>query len=151
VIITAHLRDPVEAHRAFESAWGRAKEMLQAGKSLVMIIRAETRSKKQNRYLHAMLGDIAKQAEWAGKKRDTETWKRLLTAAWCRARNEHIEILPALDGQGVDIVYRRTSELSRAECAEMCDFVAAWCAHNGVELRDAAQWVDPETGEIFGR
>jgi (p)ppGpp synthase/HD superfamily hydrolase len=29
-----------------------------------------------------MLGDIARQVDWAGKKRDTDTWKRLLTAAW---------------------------------------------------------------------
>lgn len=26
----------------------------------------------------------------------------------------------------------------------------AWCAEHGVELRDARQWVDPETGEIIG-
>lgn len=30
------------------------------------------------------------------------------------------------------------------------DYVMAWCAQNGVELRDARQWVDEETGEIMG-
>ena len=25
----------------------------------------------------------------------------------------------------------------------------AWCAMHGVELREARQWVDPETGEVM--
>lgn len=28
----------------------------------------------------------------------------------------------------------RSSELDKAECAELIEFVQAWCAHNGVEL-----------------
>ncbi|MDE1918963.1 MAG: recombination protein NinB, partial [Sphingomonadales bacterium] len=76
--------------------------------------------------------------------------KRLLVAAWCRARREQVELLPALDGHGVDIVFRRTSQLTRGECAELCDFIQAWCAENGVELREARQWVDAETGEVMG-
>ena len=43
----------------------------------------------------------------------------------------------------------RTSRLTRGECAELCDFIHAWAADNGVELRDARQWVDPETGEVM--
>ena len=39
--------------------------------------------------------------------------------------------------------------ISRAECCELCDYVAAWCAEAGIELRDANQWIDPETGEIM--
>lgn len=144
------LREPVSAHKAFDAAWKHAKSMLIAGHRLVLEVKPLTRSDKQNRLLHAMLGDIARQVEWAGQKRDTETWKRLLTAAWCRARNEHVEMLPALDGHGVDIVFRRTSQLTRAECVELCDFVGAWCVEAGVELRDVRQWTNPETGEIMG-
>ena len=81
-------------------------------------IKPITRSLAQNAKLHALLTDIAKALEWAGAKRDVETWKRLLTAAWLRARGEPIEMLPALDGHGVDIVFRRTSELSVNEMIE---------------------------------
>ena len=80
-----------------------------------------------------MLGQIADQIEWGGKLRDVETWKRLLTAAWLRARGEDVEVLPAIDGSGVDVVFRRTSDLTRQECAELIDFVEAWCAEQGVE------------------
>lgn len=140
-----------QGHGAIQQAWAHAKGWLLAGgQRLVLEIKPETRSDKQNRLLHAMLGDIAAQVEWAGAKRDAEVWKRLLVAAWCRARREQVELLPALDGHGVDIVFRRTSQLTRVECAELCDFIGAWCAENGVELRDARQWVDEETGEIMG-
>ena len=147
--ITLSLWEPVQAHKALMHAWSNAKGWLMAGHRLVLEVRQETRSDKQNRLLHAMLGDIAAQVDWAGKKRDAEVWKRLLTAAWLRARGESVELLPAIDGHGVDVVFRRTSKLTRAECAELCDWIMAWCVEHDVVLRDARQWqVDPETGEI---
>ena len=149
--LVLRLHNAQQGHVAIQQAWAHAKGWLIAGgQRLVLEIKPETRSDRQNRMLHAMLGDIAAQVEWAGKKRDAEVWKRLLVAAWCRARREQVELLPALDGHGVDIVFRRTSQLTRGECAELCDFIGAWCAENGVELREARQWVDAETGEIIG-
>ena len=149
--LVMRLYNAQQGHQAIQQAWAHAKGHLCAGGGrLVLEIKPETRSDKQNRLLHAMLGDIAAQVEWAGAKRDAEVWKRLLVAAWCRARREQVELLPALDGHGVDIVFRRTSQLTRGECAELCDFIGAWCAENGIELREARQWVDEETGEIMG-
>ncbi len=149
--LVLQLTNAQQAHQAIQTAWAHAKGWLLAGgQRLVLEIKPETRSDRQNRLLHAMLGDIAAQVEWAGAKRDAEVWKRLLVAAWCRARREQVELLPALDGHGVDIVFRRTSQLTRGECAELCDFIGAWCVENGVELREARQWqVDPETGEVL--
>jgi hypothetical protein len=137
--------EPVQAHKALTTqVWPLVKAHLMAGRRMVIEAREETRSLAENAMLHALLTQISKQVEWAGKKRDVETWKRLLTAAWTRARGEHIEMLPALDGHGVDIVFRRTSQLTKAECAELIEFVLAWAAENGV----ATGYVDPETGEI---
>lgn len=147
--LALRLHNAQQAHGAIQQAWAHVKGWLGAGGGrLVLEVKPETRSYRQNRFLHAMLGDIAAQVEWAGKKRDAEVWKRLLVAAWCRARREQVELLPALDGHGVDIVFRRTSQLTRAECAELCDFIQAWAVEHGVELRDAVPWIDPETGEI---
>ena len=131
-----------QAHKSLLDLWAWAKPLLLAGHRLVVEIKQETRSTAQNARLHAMLGDIARQVEWAGKKRDETTWKRLMTAAWLRARGEQLEVLPAIDGHGVDIVFERTSRLSRAECGELMEYVAAWGAEHGVEFRDAAQIPD---------
>lgn len=90
------------------------------------------RSLDQNALLHCLLTEIAGQVEWAGKKRDAECWKRLCTAAWLRARGESIEVLPAIDGHGIDVVFRRTSSLSKGECSELIDFIQAWAASQGV-------------------
>lgn len=81
-----------------------------------------------NAALHAALGEIADRVEWAGKKWDIETWKRLLVAAWTRATGERTLILPALDGHGVDIVFRRTSQMTQAEMRDLMAFIDAWCA-----------------------
>jgi len=140
------LWEPVQAHAVLtHHVWPRIKERLLAGQRMVVKVEQEKRSLAENALLHALLNQISRQVEWAGAKRDPEVWKRLLTASWCRARGEHVEMLPALDGHGVDIVFRRTSQLTRAECAELIDFVQAWAAEHGVSTGR----VDPETGEIM--
>jgi hypothetical protein len=102
---------------------------LQAGVRLVLSVKPQKRNLAQNARLHARLTEIADRHEWAGSKRDPEVWKRLLTAAWLRARGESVEILPALDGHGVDVVFRRTSDLTKAECGELMEFIDAWEAN----------------------
>ena len=111
---------------ARSAAWIRRR--VEAGESVRLTLEEPRRSLDQNALLHALLTDISKRHEWAGKKRDAETWKRLFVAAWCRARGEQIEMLPALDGHGVDIVFRRTSKMSKAEVSELLDYVQAWDA-----------------------
>ena len=130
--ITLPLINPVQAHQAIETAWRHAKAWLMAGHRLTLEVRSEKRSDAQNRLLHACLSEISKQVEWAGAKRDVDTWKRLLTAAWLRARGESVEVLPAIDGHGIDVVFRHTSKLTKAECAELSEFVMAWAAERGV-------------------
>lgn len=126
------LYSPTQARAPFENAWKLAKAALIAGHRMVLEVRPETRNDEQNKLLHATLTEISKTREWAGKKRDVEVWKRLLTAAWLRARGESVEILPALDGHGVDVVFRRTSSLTKAECAELISFIQAW--QSGAEV-----------------
>ena len=135
--ITLKLWSPTQAAKDLPGVWAWIKAMTVAGHRLVLEVRPEKRSDAQNRLLHACLGEISKQVEWAGCKRDVDTWKRLLTAAWLRARGEPIEMLPALDGHGVDIVFRRTSQLTKAECAELSEFVMAWAAERGIVLMEA--------------
>ena len=139
--ITMSLYNAQQAHQAIQTAWKHAKGWLMASDTrLTLEIRPEKRSDAQNRLLHACLSEISKQVEWAGAKRDVDTWKRLLTAAWLRARGESIEMLPALDGHGVDIVFRRTSQLTKAECAELSEFVMAWAAERGIVIHATEGW-----------
>ena len=108
----------------------------EAPEGYIVSVGEPTRSSAENNLLHALIDDISRKLEWAGKKREPETWKRLLVAAWCRVHGESVEILPALDGHGVDIVPARTSKLTRKECADLIEFVMAWAIDQGVEIEE---------------
>lgn len=138
--ITLSLFEPVQAHKALMHAWTHAKAWLMSGHRLVLEVRPEKRNDAQNRLLHALIADIAAQVEWAGAKREAEVWKRLLTAAWSRVHGQHVEVLPALDGHGVDLVPARTSKLTKAECADLCTFIEAWGAEHGVRFTAQEGW-----------
>lgn len=103
-----------------------------APEGFVVKLSEPTRNLEQNALLHAILTDIADQLEWAGEHQDVETWKRLLVAAWMRATGRGVRLLPAIDGQGFDALYQRTSHLSKSECSELVDYIQAWATEQGV-------------------
>lgn len=142
--LTLRLYEPTQAHQALRQAWGYIKPLLMAEHRLSLEVKPETRSSAQNRLLHSSLQDVARQVEWMGKKWDTDTWKRLCTASWMRARGDALTILPALDGNGVDVVVTRTSKLSRAECSELTEWIHAWGSEQGVVWSPASIAMDAE-------
>ena len=98
----------------------------------IVTVRGPTRNLEQNAALHALLQEIAETRQWAGQLLDVEDWKRLLTAAWMRATGRGIRLVPALDGQGFDALYQRTSTLTKAEMSELIDYIQAWRASDDV-------------------
>ena len=120
LIILAHL----------EARKRAAQAVADAPKGWVVRIEPPKRNLDQNAALHAKISEIAARMEWCGKKWDLETWKRLLVGAWTRAINEPVMMLPALDGHGVEIVFRKTSTLTKRECSDLLEFVNAWAAEN---------------------
>jgi hypothetical protein len=100
----------------------------------IVQIKPKNRSLEQNAMLHSILQTVAKTVQWANGYRDVETWKRLLMAAWLRARGETVELLPALDNHGVDVVFRHTSKLSVEEMTEFLEYVQAWAVEQGIQV-----------------
>lgn len=96
----------------------------------------QQRSPEQNDKLHALLSDIAEQKQWAGKSLDVESWKRLMVAAWSRANKGGMEIVPAIDGAGFDVIYRHTSRMSKQEVSELIEYCTAWAIDQGIKLHD---------------
>jgi hypothetical protein len=97
------------------------------------------RTPEQNDALHATLADIAAQRDWprgTGQMLTVEQWKRLMVAAWERTEGRRAEIFPAVDGQGIDVVYQRTSRLNKHEASELIEYVKAWAITEGVVLHD---------------
>ncbi|MEP6587159.1 MAG: recombination protein NinB [Polaromonas sp.] len=95
-----------------------------------------TRSLEQNALLHAALTDISQQVEWMGKKFSVEIWKRLCMASWLREKREQPMLIPALDGNGFDIIFERTSKLSTTQCSELVEWCFAFGVEHEVKFRD---------------
>jgi NinB protein len=107
-----------------------AQAVAEAPDGWVVRIEQPKRNLDQNAALHAKITEIASRMEWCGKKLDAETWKRLLVGAWSRAVNEPVTMLPALDGNGVEIIFRRTSALTKRECSDLLEWINAWAAEH---------------------
>lgn len=88
----------------------------------------DVRSLPQNSSLHAELTGIARTMLWAGQKLSVDEWKRLFVAAYCREKKQSAKILPTLDGQGFDVIYKRTSRMGKKELSELLEFIYAWRA-----------------------
>lgn len=136
------LYNPVQAHAAIaETVWPNVKAMLQAGQRLVMEVRTETRSLKQNSRLWAMLTAVSQQKEWYGQRLSPEDWKHLFTAALQKAR-----AVPGIDG-GVVFLGQSTSKMTKAEMVDLQTIIEVFAAENGIDLGD--EWIDPQTGEVL--
>ena len=108
--------------------------ILEAPTGYVVEIKPKSRSLDQNAKIHALIQEVSQKVIWAGKLQEVETWKRLLTAAWLRARGEPVEMLPAIDGYGVDVVFRPTSKLTVEEMSEFIEYVQAWAVEQGIQI-----------------
>lgn len=113
---------------------------LDLSKPKKVTIVGEDRSAEQNKKLHACLADISRQVEHAGMKWDVTIWKRLCTAAWLRERGASIQMIPAIDGKGVDVLYEPTSKLSMKRCAELIEWVTAFGAEHDVKWTQTDHW-----------
>ena len=147
--LVLRLYNAQQGYQAIKQAWEFAKGWLVAGgKRLVLEVRPETRSDRQNRLLHALFADVAAQALWMGQKRTPAEWKVLFVSGHSVATKQGAELVPGLEGEFLNL-RESTARMGKARMASLLDYVMAWCAQNGVELRDARQWVDPDTGEIL--
>lgn len=145
--LTVPMINPVQAHKALnEQVWPYIKAMTVAEHRMEVVVRPAKRSTEHNARLHATIGWVAKHVEWAGGLQSLDSWKRLFVAAWERARRTQVEHLPAIDGEGIDIVYRSTTELSGSETADLITYIYAWGDLNGHDIPEFQR--DPATGRV---
>lgn len=138
-----------QGHQAIKQAWEFAKGWIMAGgQRLVLEVRPETRSDAQNRLLHALFGDVSKQALWMGASRTPEQWKLLFVSGHAIATKLGADMVPGLEGEFLNL-RESTARMSKARMASLLEYVISWAIDHGVELREARQWVDAETGEVI--
>lgn len=133
--IVLHSRQ--QGHQAFKSAWELAKEQLQAGKRLVLTLQEENKSREQEQKYHAMIGEIAKQAQHLGATWDSDDWKRLLVQKFCKDyKLAGGRIIPNLDGDGIVQLDFQTRKFTKDQGSQFIEWLHAWGADNGVTFKD---------------
>lgn len=118
---------------AFSSAWDRAKLPVQDGKTLVLELRPQTRTDRQNALLHALFSQIAKKARFSGEKLTIDQVKTLFVSGHAVATQGEGAITRGLEGEPV-MLRESTARMSKARLASLVDYVTAWAALNGVEI-----------------
>jgi hypothetical protein len=132
-----HLHTAEQASTLMASIWPKVKENLKAGKQLRMEIKAESKSRDQEEKYHAMLGEIATQAQHLGAKWSTEDWKRLLVDLFAKETGlQGGKIIPSLDGQGIVQLGLQTRNFNKEQAMEFITFLEAWGASNGIFFKE---------------
>lgn len=127
------------ARRNAISAVARAPE------GYVCEVKEATRTLLQNAKLHAMCGDVAKQALFHGKKRSAQQWKVIFISGHAVATGLGADIVPGLEGEFVNI-RESSAQMGIKRLNSLIEYVYAYGSENGIK------WTEPDQGyeEIRG-
>ncbi|MCP2041682.1 hypothetical protein L1281_002293 [Neisseria sp. HSC-16F19] len=127
--VTAHNKRDV-----MRLAWDRVGELLACNDSVCIEVREKTRTDDQNAKLHAMLGDIAKQKTFNGRKLSIDQWKMVFVSGHKIATGEQAEMAIGLEGEVINL-RESTAKMSVRRLASLIEYVDAWAADNGVVFK----------------
>ena len=131
------LIDQQQASALMQSLWPKVKAALAAGRKLTLEVKDASKSREQEQKYHAIIGEIAQQAQHMGHKWDAESWKRLMVDKYLRETGfMNSPIIPNLDGTGIIQLGFQTRKFSKEQASEFVEFLLAWCADNGIELNE---------------
>jgi len=132
-----NLDDQAQAASLMRNIWPKVKDALATGRKLTLEIKPASKSRDQEEKYHAIIGDIAKQAQHMGAKWDAEDWKRLLVDQYVKDQGLNgSKIIPNLDGSGIVQLGFQTRKFTKEQASEFVAFLICWCDQNGIELND---------------
>jgi hypothetical protein len=133
--VILNLTSTEQAKTSIRHNWEKITKALDSGKHLTMEIKLTSKSREQEEKYHAMINDIAKQAQHLGAKWSSEDWKRLLVDQYLREEaNIQGKIIPNLDGTGIVQLGFQTRKFTKEQASEFVEWLYAWSAENGVVL-----------------
>jgi hypothetical protein len=122
-----------QAKALMVTLWPKVLTAINAGKPLVMEIKVADKSRDQEQKYHAMINEIATQAQHMGSKWDAESWKRLLVDQFCKESGLKTGVvMPNLSGDGIVQLGFQTRKFTKEQASEFVEWLYAWSAENGV-------------------
>ena len=132
-----HLQTPEQASAFMNSIWPKVKDNLRAGKLLQLEIKPQSKSRDQEEKYHAMIGEIATQAQHLGAKWSAEDWKRLLVDLFAKETGlQGGKIIPSLDGSGIVQLGLQTRNFTKEQAMEFITFLEAWGAEKEIIFKN---------------
>lgn len=112
-------------------------------------IDAPKKKRIQEEKYHAMIGEIAKQSHYSGRKLDSESWKRLLVEAMVFILREEAKgqgkpdpfprggaVLPSLDGMRIVQVEVLTRDFTVSQAAHFIEYLYCYGSERGVVFKE---------------
>lgn len=131
------LIDEKQASALMQSLWPKVKAALAEGRKLTLEVKDASKSREQEKLYHELIGQIAKQAQHLGATWDAEDWKRLLVQEFCKEKGLSAgQVIPNLSGDGICQLGQQTRKFTKEQASEFVEFLLAWCAENGIELKE---------------
>ena len=128
------LTDESQAKALMTGLWPKVLKALQT-KQLTLEIKNAAKSRDQEEKYHAMIGEIAKQAQHLGAKWNSESWKRLLVDQFCKDNGLKTgAIIPNLAGDGIVQLGMQTRNFTKEQASEFVEWLHAWGATNGIHF-----------------
>lgn len=98
---------------------------------MIVEIKPATRSTEQNAKLHAMFGDVAKQAKLHGRKLTADQWKVVFISGHAVATGIGADVLPGIEGEFVNI-RESSAQMGVKRMASLIEYMLAWGADQGI-------------------
>ncbi len=130
--MTRYVLPLTPATKATAHAWvDRAVSQHQPGGAWTMEVRAAKRTDEQNAALWGLLSQVQRQRPTHnGVAMTADLWK----AVFMQAAGAEITFIPTLEGNGMFPLGLRSSRLTKAEFADLLEFILAWCARAGLTV-----------------
>jgi hypothetical protein len=111
----------------------RASKWIEQAKAGTRVIFKDSkRTTDQNSKLWAMLTEVATQVEWHGQRLTPDSWKLLFLDSLTTEMN----LVPNIEGNGFVNLGRSSSNLSKADFANLIELIYAFGAERGVRFRE---------------
>ena len=127
------LTNQTQAKALMVNLWPKVLTALSAGKQLTLEIKTANRSCQQNAKYHAMIDEIAQQAQHLGSKWDAESWKRLLVDQFLKDNGQKTGVvIPNLAGDGIVQLGMQTRDFTKEQASEFVEWLFAGGAEHGI-------------------
>lgn len=122
-----------------ESRQRAIQAVKEAADGMVVRISPPQKKREQEEKYHAMIGDIARQVEYAGRKWDSEDMKRLLIDEFAEEMRQagtplhhDSRVVPSFDGRRIVQLGIQTRQFYVKEASDFIEYLFAFGAQHGV-------------------